>query len=92
MAGTVEKETEDSSSGLPPISMPQVQRLWSALMVAIKQDGTLWGWGSTGLSGAFEWVVQPAQIGADSDWTHVSTSHSHTLAIKSDHYRFPARV
>ena len=61
-------------------------------VLAIKNNGTLWGWGSN-IRGqlAFDTPFPeeggyPTQIGADSDWKYLSTSSSgnHSLAIKSD--------
>ena len=53
--------------------------------VAIRQDGTLWSWGSNaagqlGRSGA---TGTPAQVGSGADWTQLACSH-HTLALKSN--------
>ena len=56
--------------------------------VALKSDGTLWGWGSNadGILGDGT-VVQrnsPVQVGTDTDWTECSIGASHTLALKSN--------
>ena len=58
--------------------------------MAIKTDGTLWGWGK-GVTEAgidFEssdWTMQPVQIGTATDWKEVSVSkNSHVLALKQD--------
>ncbi len=55
---------------------------------AIKEDGTLWGWGSntsgqlgTGSSAQFSLI--PVQVGT-STWKMVQTGNSHTVAIKAD--------
>lgn len=57
-------------------------------MMAIKNDGTLWGWGlnSGGLLGDGTVVNRssPVQIGTLGGWIKVSTGTSHTLAIRSD--------
>lgn len=56
--------------------------------MAIKTDGTLWGWGKSEYgeigSGAYNTYATPVQIGTDTDWAEVSMGHSHSLAIKSD--------
>ena len=66
--------------------------------MAIKADGTLWGWGGnwTGQlgDGTFFDKHTPTQIGSDSNWVYVTTSkylpdgksenQGHTLAIKAD--------
>lgn len=57
--------------------------------IAIKADGTLWGWGRNytgeavgGTSTAA--VLAPQQIGTDSDWIAVSAHTSSSTALKSD--------
>ena len=62
--------------------------------LAIKADGTLWGWGSNvfGEVGLYDYVAYvyssnsniPIQIGSDSDWSSVTTGDSVTFAIKTD--------
>jgi len=62
----------------------------SQFSLAIKSDGTLWGWGynsygqlgngTTG-SGVFG---NPTQVGTATDWQKVSTGSDHTLALKTD--------
>jgi alpha-tubulin suppressor-like RCC1 family protein len=58
--------------------------------VAVKNDGTLWAWGSNysgqlGIgSGDNNPHPNPVQIGADTDWDKVSAGHFHTVAIKRD--------
>lgn len=66
------------------------ETIGSQFSLAIKTDGTLWGWGynnygqvgngSTG-SGVFS---IPVQIGTATDWKKVSTGSDHTLALKTD--------
>ncbi len=56
--------------------------------VALKTDGTLWGWGKNdnnalGLGSLFQ-VDIPTQIGTDKDWAKVSTSSGYTIAIKEN--------
>ncbi|HEX8562693.1 MAG TPA: T9SS type A sorting domain-containing protein [Flavobacterium sp.] len=58
--------------------------------VAQKADGTLWSWGRNdygelGLGSALGVsVLQPTQIGTDTDWNVLSTGYAHTLAIKNN--------
>lgn len=66
------------------------ETIGSQFSLAIKTDGTLWGWGynnygqlgngTTG-SGVFG---NPVQIGTANNWQMVSTGSDHTLAIKTD--------
>lgn len=59
-----------------------------AQTLAIKPNGTLWGWGENGSSqlgdGTNASNPIPAQIGTDTNWLNVSTNTNHTLAIKTD--------
>jgi alpha-tubulin suppressor-like RCC1 family protein len=56
--------------------------------MAIKSDGTLWGWGSDtyGQLGLGTRVDEPlpVQIDGATNWTHVSVGYFHTMALKSD--------
>ncbi len=56
--------------------------------MAIKQDGTLWGWGSNGnklgLNGNMVDQNLPVQIGLANDWIKVSAGYNHTLAVKTN--------
>ncbi|HRE37900.1 MAG TPA: T9SS type A sorting domain-containing protein [Chitinophagaceae bacterium] len=53
------------------------------LVLAQKNDGSLWSWGY-GPNGA-SYINQntPAQAGTETDWTQVSVTWNHTLAIKT---------
>jgi len=56
--------------------------------MAIKSDGTLWGWGDNmwgqlGVGNHIEYHV-PVQIGIDTDWSKVIASTDHSFAIKTD--------
>ena len=55
----------------------------------IKEDGTLWCWGTNYKSGQLglghiEEELSPVQVGTDNDWMYVSTGNSHACAIKQD--------
>lgn len=58
-------------------------------VLAIKNDGTLWAWGtdvhgSCGIGVFATAPLVPIQVGTDSNWTFVTTGFSNSLAIKSD--------
>ena len=57
-------------------------------MIALKTDGTIWGWGQNagGCLGLGDSVARssPVQIGTLSTWTAIACGSSHTLALKSD--------
>lgn len=56
--------------------------------LAIKPDGTLWGWGENASGqlgdGTNASNPIPIQIGSDTNWLKVSTNTDHTLGIKTD--------
>lgn len=56
--------------------------------IAVKTDGTLWGWGRNGrgqlgMTGSFDRKV-PTQIGLDSNWSIVSAGSEFVIALKKD--------
>lgn len=53
---------------------------------AIRSDGTLWGWGSSGQIGldTYDSHRIPVQIGTASNWTTLAASSGHTLGLRSD--------
>ncbi|NBP55054.1 hypothetical protein EBU71_00650 [bacterium] len=59
-----------------------------ALMMAVKNDGTLWGWGLNGAGqlGMNNVVSRssPMQVGTSTNWSLVSQSRYNTAAIKTD--------
>jgi uncharacterized protein (TIGR02145 family) len=60
----------------------------AAHTMAIKTNGTLWGWGLNTSSqlgiGLTTNQNQPQKIGNDNDWVSVSAGSFHTLALKAD--------
>lgn len=59
-----------------------------ATVVALKTDGTIWGWGQNangqlGLGNTTEFDT-PQQIGSDTDWTEIQEGLGFTIARKSD--------
>ena len=54
--------------------------------IALKADGTLWGWGDNQSGqigqGALTPHTAPVQLGTDRDWTTLSAGDLHTLAAK----------
>lgn len=57
--------------------------------MAIRQDGTLWGWGlngpgSLGIGSLVESTNRPVQVGTDSDWVAVSARRLVTTALRAD--------
>jgi alpha-tubulin suppressor-like RCC1 family protein len=56
--------------------------------LAIKEDGTLWAWGSSyyGQLGLGNYVLQtkPQQVGTDTTWKHIAAGSAHSMAIKTD--------
>lgn len=57
-------------------------------ILAIKNDGTLWGWGNNSRGelgdGTFESKNIPTQIGAEKNWKDVKAGSYHTIALKND--------
>jgi len=76
---------------LPLLSSPQNFQSISSNShhnLAIKDDGTLWAWGSNlygelGNNGLLDLNV-PIQIGAETNWKSVSAGNFHSVAIKTD--------
>ncbi|MCX7736025.1 MAG: T9SS type A sorting domain-containing protein [Candidatus Kapabacteria bacterium] len=56
--------------------------------VAIKEDGTLWAWGSNVFGQLGDGTTQdkstPTQIGTATNWQSVACGNRHTIAIKGD--------
>ncbi|MCX6854876.1 MAG: chromosome condensation regulator RCC1, partial [Verrucomicrobia bacterium] len=67
---------------------PSATLTTNGFTMAIKTNGTLWGWGlGTGGQlgdGASTSRTTPTQIGADADWSKIATGSAHTLAIKAN--------
>ena len=57
-------------------------------VMAIKTDGTLWGWGENSIGSLGDGTTgsksSPVQIGSLTDWQHASAGGSRTFAIKTD--------
>jgi len=61
-------------------------------IMAIKTDGTLWGWGlnrdgqvsNTALEEHGELVLEPTQIGTNTDWVRVMPKSVYTIALRAD--------
>jgi alpha-tubulin suppressor-like RCC1 family protein len=51
--------------------------------IALKSNGTLWGWGS---NASYQLTSSPVggQIGTDTDWVDIAAGWQHTVALKSD--------
>ena len=63
----------------------------STYTLALKNDGSLWGWGKNGTNGylgignpSIEEYLVPTRIGSSSDWEIISAGTDHNLAIKSN--------
>jgi alpha-tubulin suppressor-like RCC1 family protein len=76
-------------------SSPGFAQCWKMVSVgqrhciAIKNDGTLWGWGFNGTGGqvgnnSMSDVLSPIQISSSTDWEEVSAAPGHTVALKND--------
>ena len=69
------------------MTSPPTPCRWSTRFI-IKEDGTLWGWGSNmfGQIGDGTTIDRdtPVQIGTDTDWERVAIGDSRTVAIKTD--------
>ena len=63
-----------------------VSAAWDHTM-AVKTDGSLWGWGSNnggrlGYGTVGGYLIDPLQIGSQSDWAYVAAGSIHTLGMK----------
>ncbi|MBX9734143.1 MAG: T9SS type A sorting domain-containing protein, partial [Chitinophagaceae bacterium] len=59
--------------------------------IAIKTDGTLWGWGNNGylqLGSSTGLQYTPLQIGSSNGWQNISSGDNHTLAINADGFLY----
>ena len=56
--------------------------------MAIKSDGTLWGWGANNFGQIGDGTTvdrpTPVQVGSDTHWSKVYAKFSHTIGIKDD--------
>ena len=64
----------------------------SYFSIAIKTDGTLWGWGYNGQGqlglGNTTNYSSPKQVGSLTNWATISPSQNDTIAIKTDKERY----
>jgi alpha-tubulin suppressor-like RCC1 family protein len=72
----------------PALAIPAQLSAGDSYTMAIKRDGTLWGWGYNEDrrlgDGTMPYESLPVQIGAATNWSSVSAGVLHTMAIKSD--------
>jgi alpha-tubulin suppressor-like RCC1 family protein len=66
----------------------QVAAGWFGLL-ALKQDGSLWGLGSNtegllGIDGVTNSIPKLTRVGTESDWKEIKTGLSHGMALKKD--------
>lgn len=66
----------------------QVQTSTTRSSLAIKENGTLWGWGGNsarlvGPTSSYT-ITYPTQIGTDSNWEYISVGAAHCMGLKSD--------
>lgn len=61
--------------------------------IALKTNGTLWGWGVNGGAvclglgpgtSTIAYYTSPIQIGTDTDWSNMASGFQHTLALKTN--------
>ncbi len=71
-------------SPLPPGKVrPEVSYNYAFVRMLVAPDGSLWGWKNDIHRASLE-EGPPQRIGSDSDWLHVATILTHTLALKTD--------
>jgi len=83
-----------SGNGAVDINVTIVRHYWREISVgmyytlAIRDDGTLWGWGSNayGQLGDGTRIDRdaPVQIGTDDTWSHAYAGYFHSFGIKND--------
>jgi alpha-tubulin suppressor-like RCC1 family protein len=56
--------------------------------VALKNNGTLWGWGRNYIGmlglGTTTQYISPVQVGALTNWSSIDAGRAHSVAIKTD--------
>ena len=86
--GTQSNSSKSTKSLIGTDSDWKVVDAGSEYGMAIKDNGTLWGWGAnfSGMlgDGTGETRKSPVQIGADANWSKISAGVLNTLALKSD--------
>jgi alpha-tubulin suppressor-like RCC1 family protein len=80
----------DATDRLTPTRLP-VTGNWRSVSAgiytgfAIRDDGSLWGWGTDAIgNGSVTVQSVPVQVGSSSAWNHVSVSYDYVLATQSD--------
>jgi trimeric autotransporter adhesin len=58
-------------------------------VLALKSDGSLWSWGvndvgQVGQGNLTNYIATPTRIGTETNWTQISASFTHSLALKND--------
>jgi len=86
--------TIDLSSRIRTPSQISKETTWNKIKscqssnLALKTDGTLWGWGYNGSgqlgNGTKLDIKTPEQIGSENDWKEITMGTNHTLALKTD--------
>ncbi len=86
--GTMDDKTIPTPIGNPDSRWIAVSSGYDHTM-AIKDDGTLYGWGNNeagvlGLEIPGDSELSPTQVGSDNDWAQISSGSSFNIAIKTD--------
>jgi alpha-tubulin suppressor-like RCC1 family protein len=89
LAPTVAGITDAGILTLGPVpAPPRYLAGGQAFGLALRQDGSLWGWGDNSAGqlgdGTRTRRLQPVRIGAANDWRVLASGPAHTLAIRDD--------
>jgi|GEM_PF-3281147 len=90
--------TPQAAGAISGMDKQRLDLLWGSVLrqvsagsshtVAVKNDGSLWAWGSNDFGqlgdGTATQRASPVRIGRDNDWDCVAAGMEHTLAIKTD--------
>ena len=83
-------ERRSSPVQLPGTTWSKVTGDSDGGVLAVKTDGTAWGWGINewgmlGLNQAHDlWISSPTQIGTDTTWSDIRSGNNVSLATKTD--------